>query len=321
MSARIYLLSENSVGGFFCVPTILLMNGVYLLMTLYQIEQADKDLFAVYQVLYANADIEMWYDWNTRLADTKFTDQCYWIVRDGVRIGGAVIMNDTVIYPFLIAPFIDRTTFWKALFSCCKAIVHIRGALPQDVEILQSFAYRLDVTRQVMCCPTDPDIHSALPEGYSLGSLDQSADLTALARVIREGYLGGTDYEVYGTPSEEDVRKDTERLLQIYAPNNLSHYLWDDQEQRIAGICIAGISATIPLGFAEIGEICVLPSYRNRRLGEYMLNEIKTKAHPYAPVVKLCVTVGNGAESLYRKAGFISGPRFANMSRNNKLEI
>ncbi|MBD3921986.1 GNAT family N-acetyltransferase [Paenibacillus sp. PR3] len=290
-------------------------------MSFYQIEQAERDLFAVYQVLYANADIEMWYDWKARLEDTKFTDQCYWVVRDGVRIGGAIIMNDTVIYPFLIAPFADRTIFWKTLFSCCKTIIHIRGVLSQDVEILQSFAYRLDVTRQVMCCPTDPDIVAALPEGYSLHVLDQSVDRTALARAIREGYVGGTDYEIYGTPTEEEVKKDVERLLQIYAPNNLSLYLWNDQDQRIAGLCIAGISAAIPLRFAEIGEICVLPSYRNRRLGEYMLNWIRAKAHPYAPVVKLCVTVGNSAEGLYRKAGFIPGPRFANMSRNNQMEI
>jgi ribosomal protein S18 acetylase RimI-like enzyme len=277
-------------------------------------EQADKDIFAVYQVLYGNEDIEMWYDWNSRLKDTNFTDQCYWIVCGEVRIGGAIIMNDTVMYPFLIAPFVDRTAFWKALFNCCNSISTIKGVLPQDVEILQSFAYRLDVSRQVMCCPTDNGIRAVLPKGYSLRVLDQSFDSTALACAIREGYIGGTDYEVYGTPSEEDVRKDAERLLQIYSPNNLSLYLWDNQEQQIAGLCIAGISTTIPLGFAEIGEICVLPSHRNKRLGEFMLNWIKANAHPYSPVVKLCVTVGNSAESLYRRMGFVPGPRFTNMS-------
>ncbi|GMK37739.1 hypothetical protein PCCS19_07930 [Paenibacillus sp. CCS19] len=100
-------------------------------------------------------------------------------------------------------------------------------------------------------------------------------------------------------------------VLRIYSPNNMSIYIWDDQEQRIAGLCIAGISANIPLGFAEIGEICVLPSHRNKRLGEFMLNKIRVSAHPHTPVVKLCVTVGNSAEQLYRKAGFAAGPRFS----------
>ncbi|WP_317965141.1 hypothetical protein [Paenibacillus sp. CCS19] len=74
----------------------------------YGIELADKELFAVYQVLYANADIEMWYDWKARLEDTKFTDQCYWIMSEGITIGGAIIMHDTVMYPFTIPPYADR---------------------------------------------------------------------------------------------------------------------------------------------------------------------------------------------------------------------
>ena len=41
----------------------------------YYFEKADKDLFATYQTIYSQADIEMWYDWNARLNDTKWTDE------------------------------------------------------------------------------------------------------------------------------------------------------------------------------------------------------------------------------------------------------
>jgi len=44
-----------------------------------------------------------------------------------------------------------------------------------------------------------------------------------------------------------------------------------------------------------------------------MLNHIKEAANTYTEVVKLCVTVGNYAELLYRKAGFQAGLRFARM--------
>lgn len=66
----------------------------------------------------------MWYDWNYRLNDTKFSD---WIMCDDERIGGAIINNGTVMYPFLISPFADRTVFWEALFSCCNDIIQIIG--------------------------------------------------------------------------------------------------------------------------------------------------------------------------------------------------
>ncbi|WP_161601626.1 GNAT family N-acetyltransferase [Paenibacillus luteus] len=284
-------------------------------MSKYKIEQAEKDLFAVYQVLYSDADIEMWYDWNSRLDDTKFTDQCFWIIYDNNRVGGAIINDGTVMYPFLISPFVDRTVFWKALFSCCKDIINIRGILTEDVSILLTFGYRLDVIRQIMCCPTDPGMTSVLPSGYSLHTLNDSVDSKTLASTIMQGYIGGIDYEIHGTPDEVDVKEDARRLMQIYSPNNLSIYIFDENEQKIAGLCIAGISESIPLGFAEIGEICVLPNYRNKRLGEFMLKQVRANAHKYTPVVKLCVTVGNYAEKLYRTVGFHSGPRFANMSK------
>ncbi len=286
-------------------------------MSKYKIEQAEKDLFAVYQVLYSDADIEMWYDWNSRLNDTKFTDQCFWILYEDSRIGGAIIDNGTVMYPFLISPFVDRAMFWKVLFSCCidVDVTRIRGVLPEDVNVLLAFGYRLEVMRQVMCCPTDPSITAVLPHGYSLHHLKDSVDSRNLASTIMKGYAGGIDFEIFGAPDEEDVIKDVERLMQIYSPNNLSIYIFDENEQKIAGLCIAGISENIPLGFAEIGEICVLPPYRNKRFGEFMLKHVRANAHKYTPVVKLCFTVGNNAERLYRNVGFHPGPRFANMSK------
>lgn len=284
-------------------------------MSKYKLEQADKELFAVYQVLYADADIEMWYDWNTRLNDTKFTDQCFWIMCDDERIGGAIIKNGTVMYPFLISPFVDRTVFWKAIFSCCNGIVQIKGVMQKDIDVLFTFAFRVDVIRQVMCCPADATITAVLPDGYSLHVFKEYFGSKTVAKVIMDGYFGGIDNETFGTPSEEEVIKDVERLMQIYAHKNLSIYVFDEKEQEIAGICIAGISEKMPLGFAEIGELCVLPKYRNKRIAEFLLKYVRANAHEYAQVVKLCVTVGNYAESLYRKIGFYPGPRFANMSR------
>ncbi|WMT39615.1 hypothetical protein RE628_19725 [Paenibacillus sp. D2_2] len=75
-------------------------------MKQYRLEQADPNVFAVHQVIYSNSDIEMWYDWNTRIEDTKFTDQCYWIMYDDDRIGGVVKINDTVMFPFITPHFL-----------------------------------------------------------------------------------------------------------------------------------------------------------------------------------------------------------------------
>jgi ribosomal protein S18 acetylase RimI-like enzyme len=206
---------------------------------------------------------------------------------------------------------------WRGLLRCCQDICHINGVLQDDVNILQSFGYKVNVTRQVMCCPTGGGKKPELPDGLSLYLLDDSSDMTRFKDVMKEGYRGGVDFELYGVPNDEKIMEDIEYLMQVYKHRNLSIYIVNEQNQDIVGLCIAGISEKMPLGFAEIGELCVIPEYRNRGIAEFMLNYIKESASAYTEVVKLCVTVGNNAEILYKKIGFQAGPRFARMTKRS----
>ena len=286
-------------------------------MKQYRLEQADKNKFAVHQVIYSNSDIEMWYDWNTRLHDTKFTDQSFWIMCGEDRIGGVIKMNDTAMYPFMIPPFSDRQQLWNILLTCCHDLRHINGVLQDDVNILHSYGFKVNVIRQVMCCPTGSLKEPVPPSGLSLYLLDDSFDTTRIKNVIKEGYSGGIDYEIFGARSDEKIIEDISYLMQVYKHRNLSVYVVDEQNQEIVGLCISGISEKMPLGFVEIGELCVVPQYRHKGIAEFMLNYIKQSASAYTEVIKLCVTVGNNAELLYKKTGFQAGPRFTRMTKRN----
>lgn len=286
-------------------------------MKQYRLELAEKSLFSVHQVIYSNSDIEMWYDWNTRLNDTKFTDQCFWIMCEDDRIGGVIKINDTVMFPFMIPPFSDRQQMWRILLKCCVDIRNINGVLQEDVNILLSLGFKVNVIRQVMCCPTGVNKKLVTPNGLSLYMLDDSFDITKIKEVMKEGYRGGIDYEIFGVPNDEKIMEDISYLLQVYKHRNLSIYVVNEQSQEIVGVCIAGISENMPLGFAEIGEVCVVPQYRNKGIADFMLNYIKETANSYTDVVKLCVSVGNYAETLYIKAGFQAGPRFARMIKRS----
>jgi ribosomal protein S18 acetylase RimI-like enzyme len=57
----------------------------------------------------------------------------------------------------------------------------------------------------------------------------------------------------------------------------------------------------------------VLPGYQNLGLGGLMVKHALHQAHKTSPAVKLVVTIGNPAESLYRRLGFLPGPRFTRM--------
>ncbi|MCR8642003.1 GNAT family N-acetyltransferase [Paenibacillus sp. N1-5-1-14] len=133
---------------------------------------------------------------------------------------------------------------------------------------------------------------------------------------MRSGYDGGIDYEMFGVPSDEKMMEDITYLLQAYKHKNLSIYMVNESNKEVVGVCIAGTYEKMPLGFAEIGEISVVPEHRNKGIANFMLNYIKEEANTYTEVVKLCITVGNPAELLYNKVGFQAGPRFARMTRS-----
>ena len=278
--------------------------------------QADKDLFAVYQTIYSDTDIERWYDWQRRLEDTKWTDDCYFLLRDGIRIGGAILTGQSLLYPFLIPPYCDRTEFWQALLRL-RDIRHINGVLAQDAALLPMFGYRAQSVRQVMCRPVEPcDV--VLPEGFSMRAILPERDMAAVGAVLCAGYDGGIDYEVFGEASLDEAVDDARRVLGIYAPHNFSHVVEDTNTQKIVGVCLAGIGKGYVHQFVEIADLCVAPSHRGRGLARAMIDKVLSDACGSSPFAKLCVTMGNPAEYLYRRMGFQPGPQFANFVRRGK---
>ncbi len=285
-------------------------------MAVYQWERADQEEFAVNQVVYSTADLEMWYDWTARLNDTKFTEDCFWILDEGRRIGGILKLGDTLMYPFLIPPFSERERFWTGLLGSLEEnIAHINGVMQQDADLLRASGFESQSARRVMCSPVSSAEPVGLADEYALHPFDGATDLNEIRKLIRSAYTGGLDYEIFGTPSDEELRSDIRYLLDVYRKRNLSVYVADKHSGQPIGVCIAGIGEKMPLGFAEIAEIGVEPSHRGRGIAEFMLHHVKCQARLYTDVVKLCVTVGNPAEKLYRKAGFQSGPEFAKTSR------
>ncbi|WP_172254440.1 GNAT family N-acetyltransferase [Saccharibacillus deserti] len=285
-------------------------------MTIYRLERADRDEFALNQVIYSAADIEMWYDWKARLDDTKFTEECYWLMQEDKRFGGIIQLGDTLMYPFLIPPAADRKVFWTALISSLGIEVRqINGVLQKDVDILLCLGFEAQTIRQVMCSPTGCQDAPELAQGLTLYELNDSTDLNPIKNLMRRAYEGGIDYESFGTPSEDELLENIRYVLDVYRHRNLSIHVTEDLSEEAIGVCLAGVGEQMPLGFAEIAEIGVAPSHQGLGIAEFMLRYVKKQAGSCSDVVKLCVTVGNPAANLYQKMGFQGAPSFTNMSR------
>ena len=82
---------------------------------------------------------------------------------------------------------------------------------------------------------------------------------------------------------------------------------------QIVGACIAGINPKMVNRFSFIDDLFILPDFRRKGLAEAMLRHTISAAHKDTPAIKLHVLIGNPAESLYRKLGFVPGPSFTDM--------
>lgn len=288
----------------------------------YALARADKDLFARCQTIYSGADTNMQINWESRLRDTTWTDDCFWILKDGERIGGALVLGDTIRFPFLIPPHESRYELWEALRQINAreklGITKAYGALDEDVPILLSHGYAVELSRRYMVRPTDT-LLASLHDGFVCRVPNPKEDIPEMIKALEVGYENGIGHHVFGPPEPGEVEKDTRSFLDGYEKTDTLHHsslVIHRESNRIAGLCLAGNQqeSTSPL-FSFIADLVVLPEFRRHGLAEFMLRRAVSEAAGEYPLSGLCVIVGNPAERLYRKLGFWGGPRFTNMVR------
>ncbi len=285
----------------------------------YQFIKADKNLFAVYQTIYSEADIEMWFSWNDRLNDTKWSDDCYFLCCNGEKVGGAIISDGLVMFAFLVPPFYDHYLFWKLIISKAKRVtktdeIVFKGVLANELNILQNYGVRIWRERQMMCRPTDVMPYT-LPEDFAIETPTEK-DISEIADIQHQSFIGGIAYEMFGEDSFEHIVNGLKQSFNRYiGTGTMDQFVVARHKSgnKIVGACISGINPEMPNLFAGIDDVFVLSEYRGKGIGEAMIKHSITMAYPKTPVVKLHVLTTNPATSLYRKLGFVAGPSFTDM--------
>lgn len=274
--------------------------------------KADTDLFAIYQIIYSDVDTEMSYDWNERLGDTNWAkDQCYFLELDGAKVGGAVITDDTIFFPFLIPPFADRAAFWKYLLKLAPR-PNLSGMLDVDREILPMFNYETVRTQQIMVRPADV-LDLTLPAGFECLPIGTETEIKKVAEVLRASFLDGIVYEKMGQKTLEEVIQEVKHSLEYVNVKNSSYAIIETETDKMVGVCLAGIGEQNTLGYSFIDELGFLPEFQGKGLAKYLVSRVVTDSYGIAPFVKLGIIVGNNAEFLYNQLGFKAGVRWSMM--------
>lgn len=288
-------------------------------MSEYSLERVDDGHYALYHGIYMEQNIYLSYDWQETLETFRPSGDGYFLLKNGILLGGVVIREDTLTAPFLIAPYSDHRDFWRGVLSCLD-----RGAgtelLVNRVErvhgdALRALGAKLRWTQRRMQRPTaDCEVQ---PDGEFCFDELHKKDLGEVARTVYEAHREGYTSTVYGVRGLPELRETICGRYELFARTSSLHYttlVRRKSTQSLVGVCMAGVYPDSPNRFATIHQVAVLPKCRGRGLAKAMILNTISTAHRESPVINLGVLVGNPAEKLYRDLGFRPGPEYSDWS-------
>ncbi|MTI71598.1 MAG: GNAT family N-acetyltransferase [Firmicutes bacterium] len=290
----------------------------------YSIVRANKKEFAVYDSVYGDRTNNRFAvkHWDLRLAvslDNPFAkeESFYWIKACEKRVGGVIIEPNLVSRLFFIPPFENKFEIIKLLkkeliklSDTNKDINAFQIPLEQS-QYFERLGFWPSKSRRWMMRPTETfkinwnnNLLIKIPE--------KSYDIE-IAKLFSESFKGDIDSNYI----DESKRKECSYKDYIGEINDYFKYtegilleastlIFDKEEKRLIGACLVSSFEEWPL----IHTIGVHPSYRGKHLASMMLKKALTVLNKKYPVVRLFVTIGNGAESVYYELGFIPGVEF-----------
>jgi ribosomal protein S18 acetylase RimI-like enzyme len=288
-------------------------------MSKYFFQHTKDDYFSIHYAIYGT-NIYMDYDWKELLDSFSPNGNGILIFKDDVPIGGITINNNHFSSPFLIPPFCDIKEFWGVVINYSKEAnkndtLYFDYIPESNVDIITSLGAGKRWAQRRMYRPTAE--YNIKPDDKFYLTIPRKIDKNEIIRVVYEAHLNGYTSTVYGEPHISYIEETINRRFISFSQTNTLHFgtiVKTKDTNKIAAVCIAGIYPDSPNDFSTIHQVSVLPTYRKQGLAQAMILNSINAAHMSSPVIGLGVLVGNPAELLYQKLGFIGGPAYFNLA-------
>lgn len=271
---------------------------------------ANTKEFAIHYTTYRE-NVFFRQSWERRMANLGSDIPCYWITLNDKRIGGVCIKPNSLWSFFLEPPFTDA---YRVLISLKRHLIKISnpakpidasGILPYQSEHFWRLGFQPTETRRVMIRPTE--VFESVE--FSTDFITQAPTIRQAAEIVQlsyESYLGKDSIGYPYKNTIEQQRIDVESYFK-YNKDNLvqsaSTLVFDKNNNKLVGSCLISLWEDLPL----VSNIIVHPHYRGKAIGSNMLKHALTVLNEEYEVIRLFVTVGNPAESLYYNFGFLPG--------------
>ncbi|MDR7857867.1 GNAT family N-acetyltransferase [Tissierella sp.] len=275
----------------------------------YTIEKATGKEFSVYFAVYEIFESNIWFrqSFNVYCSVIEDCDICYWIKKDGNRIGGVLLEPNYMNCLFLEPPYNNEFDIviskLKNILLCWsdKSEEIIVGGVKSDkIKYYQRAGFRMGESRRCMIRPTE-EFEITWSDEYKIVSATKEHK-DEICELIVEAFETGID-----SRNDSEIKNQ----LQYYFDKNpedslvnrASTLIYEAKTNQLIGACLISIWEEWP----NVFDIAVKPSFQKKGLAKNMIKQALTILKEQYPVLRLFVTLGNDAESLYHKMGFLAG--------------
>lgn len=290
------------------------------IMSEYFFRPIEDNYFRIHYGVYGT-NIYMNYDWKELLDHFSPNGNGTLIFKDNIPIGGLIINKNHLSSPFLIPPFCDIKEFWQTIIDHSikdnkNDTLYFDNISENHADIISSLGATKKWAQRRMLRPTTE--YNIKPNDNFYFTIPAESDKNEIIHVVYEAHLNGYTSTVYGKPCISDIEKEINRRFISFSQSNTLHFgtiVKVKDTNKIIAVCIAGIypdsqNNSSTKFFSTIHQVSVLPAYRKQGIAQAMIMNSINTAHVISPVIGLGVLVGNPAELLYQKLGFISGPSY-----------
>ena len=278
----------------------------YRICNKYSVTEADPKEFATYYVIYGHANKNVWFPTTMNNSIELFSkiEKPYFISYDGTRIGGFIMEDNWFGFVFLIPPFNKEFNIIKGIVQLIKEAkksksISVSGVYPHSYQNFQRLGFQITETERIMIRPTS-QFYIKWSNDLCLETANESntEELTKLYYNVYKNSpikcIADQDFDFYSD------------LLKRHIPiveEKYSTMLRKKSNNELIASCLVFIWQELPY----IADLVVSEKYQDKGLGSMLIKKALNNAYGKYPAIRLAVKVGNRAEGLYHKLGFVTG--------------
>jgi len=279
------------------------------------LEKAENNReFSIFYNIYKDCNPFFRINWSENISIIGEDEYCFWIIENNSRIGGVTMEPNEIMGLFLIPPYSDLSNVLGKLvkllliWSDRSKKISTYTILSDQVEQYHRLGFKIEDKRRCMIRPTQ-EFNVTWDDKFSV-ELPKKEDIKVITELLYEAKIFGK--KVQDKETDLDL-KECKFVENYYSKNhdtdflnNASTIIYDKETKEMIGVCLISLWSGLP----NVFEIAVKPSYRGQSLAKKMLQHALSKLKCEYDLLRLFVTLGNPAENVYYKLGFLPGDTY-----------